>query len=86
MVQIRDEETHMPLSGIKVGEIGAKLGFNTVNNGFLGFDNHRITRDRMLMRNAQVSKVIELEILYICNHSNTISICFKLIFLIFCNN
>ncbi|XP_059058335.1 probable peroxisomal acyl-coenzyme A oxidase 1 [Achroia grisella] len=56
MIQIRDEETHMPLSGIKLGEIGAKLGYNTVNNGFLGFDNHRIPRDRMLMKNAQVSK------------------------------
>ncbi|XP_013149592.1 PREDICTED: probable peroxisomal acyl-coenzyme A oxidase 1 [Papilio polytes] len=56
MVQIRDEETHMPLPGIKLGEIGAKLGFNTVNNGFLGFENHRIPRDRMLMKNAQVSK------------------------------
>ncbi|XP_013176608.1 PREDICTED: probable peroxisomal acyl-coenzyme A oxidase 1 [Papilio xuthus] len=56
MVQIRDEETHMPLPGIKLGEIGAKLGFNTVNNGFLGFENHRIPRDRMLMKNAQVLK------------------------------
>ncbi|XP_039754797.1 probable peroxisomal acyl-coenzyme A oxidase 1 [Pararge aegeria] len=56
MVQIRDEETHMPLPGVKVGEIGPKLGFNTVNNGFLGFDNVRIPRDRMLMKNAQVLK------------------------------
>lgn len=57
MVQIRDEETHVPLPGIKVGEIGAKLGFNTVNNGFLGFEEHRIPRNRMLMKNAQVLKV-----------------------------
>ncbi|XP_068627061.1 acyl-coenzyme A oxidase 1-like [Battus philenor] len=56
LVQIRDEETHMPLPGIKLGEIGAKLGYNTVNNGFLGFENHRIPRDRMLMKNAQVLK------------------------------
>ncbi|XP_046963971.1 probable peroxisomal acyl-coenzyme A oxidase 1 [Vanessa cardui] len=56
MVQIRDEETHMPLPGIKVGEIGPKLGFNTVNNGFLGFDHLRIPRERMLMKNAQVLK------------------------------
>nr|XP_032529066.1 probable peroxisomal acyl-coenzyme A oxidase 1 [Danaus plexippus plexippus] len=56
MVQLRDEETHMPLPGIKVGEIGPKLGFNTVNNGFLGFENVRIPRDRMLMKNAQVLK------------------------------
>ncbi|CAB3239676.1 unnamed protein product [Arctia plantaginis] len=54
MVQLRDEETHLPLPGIKLGEIGAKLGFNTVNNGFLGFEHHRIKRDRMLMKNSQV--------------------------------
>ncbi|XP_075992761.1 acyl-coenzyme A oxidase 1-like [Anticarsia gemmatalis] len=56
MVQLRDEDTHLPLPGIKLGEIGAKLGFNTVNNGFLGFEQHRIKRDRMLMKNAQVLK------------------------------
>ncbi|KAI5632452.1 acyl-CoA oxidase domain-containing protein [Phthorimaea operculella] len=56
MVQVRDEETHIPLRGIKIGEIGAKLGYNTANNGFLGFDNLRIPRDRMLMKNAQVLK------------------------------
>lgn len=57
MVQLRDEETHLPLPGIKLGEIGAKLGFNTVNNGFLGFEHHRIKRDRMLMKNSKVLKV-----------------------------
>lgn len=57
IVQIRDENTHLPLPGIKIGEIGAKLGFNTVNNGFLGFDNVRIPREQMLMKNAQVLKV-----------------------------
>lgn len=57
MVQIRDEETHMPLPGIKVGEIGPKMGFNTANNGFLGFDNYRIPRDAMLMKNSQVLPV-----------------------------
>ncbi|CAH2102902.1 unnamed protein product [Euphydryas editha] len=56
IVQIRDEETHMPLPGIHVGEIGPKLGFNTVNNGFLGFNHVRIPRDSMLMKNAQVLK------------------------------
>lgn len=57
MVQIRDEETHMPLPGIHVGEIGPKLGFNTVNNGFLGFNHVRIPRNWMMMKNAQVLKV-----------------------------
>ncbi|XP_045456830.1 probable peroxisomal acyl-coenzyme A oxidase 1 [Melitaea cinxia] len=54
IVQLRDEETHMPLPGIKVGEIGAKLGMNGTNNGFLGFDQVRIPRDYMLMKNSKV--------------------------------
>lgn len=48
----------MPLEGIKVGEIGPKLGFQTANNGFLGFNHYRIPRRSMLMKNAQVLKVI----------------------------
>lgn len=55
-VQIRDTETHMPLPGIKVGEIGPKLGFQTANNGFLGFEHYRIPRRSMLMKNAQILK------------------------------
>lgn len=57
IIQIRDEDTHMPLPGIKVGDIGLKLGFNTANNGFLGFDNYRIPREAMLMKNSQVLPV-----------------------------
>uniref|UniRef100_A0A1B0CKT2 Acyl-coenzyme A oxidase n=2 Tax=Lutzomyia longipalpis TaxID=7200 RepID=A0A1B0CKT2_LUTLO len=53
-VQIRDENTHMPLRGVKVGDIGAKMGLKSTNNGFLGFTNHRIPRENMLMKNAQV--------------------------------
>ncbi|XP_063833408.1 probable peroxisomal acyl-coenzyme A oxidase 1 [Ostrinia nubilalis] len=56
IVQIRDLETHNPLPGIQVGEIGPKLGFQTANNGFLGFKNFRIPRMNMLMKNAQVLK------------------------------
>lgn len=42
------------MKGITIGEIGNKVGFNTVNNGFLGFDNVRIPLDQMLMKNAKV--------------------------------
>ncbi|KAM3958972.1 acyl-coenzyme A oxidase 1 [Aphomia sociella] len=56
IVQIRDLETHMPLPGIKVGEIGPRMGFNTADNGFLGFIHHRIPRENMVMKNAQVLK------------------------------
>ncbi|XP_065085923.1 probable peroxisomal acyl-coenzyme A oxidase 1 [Ochlerotatus camptorhynchus] len=54
IVQLRDEETHMPMPGITIGEIGNKLGMNGVNNGFLGFKNVRIPRANMLMKNAKL--------------------------------
>ncbi|CAG4983887.1 unnamed protein product [Colias eurytheme] len=54
IVQLRDEDTHEPLPGIKIGDIGAKLGLNAVNNGFLGLDNVRIPRNQMLMKHVQV--------------------------------
>ncbi|XP_049873576.1 probable peroxisomal acyl-coenzyme A oxidase 1 isoform X1 [Pectinophora gossypiella] len=56
IVQIRDLETHMPLPGIKVGDIGPRMGFNTADNGFLGFDNFRVPRENMMMKHAQVLK------------------------------
>ena len=54
IVQLRDEVTHRPLPGIKLGEIGTKLGMNATNNGFLGFENVRIPRESMMMKNSQV--------------------------------
>lgn len=56
IVQLRDEETHEPLAGIKIGEIGTKLGMNATNNGYLGFTNVRIPRNHMLMKNNKVLK------------------------------
>lgn len=53
-MQLREDETHKPRKGITIGEIGNKVGFNTVNNGFLGFDNVRIPLDQMLMKNAKI--------------------------------
>ncbi|EDW00371.1 probable peroxisomal acyl-coenzyme A oxidase 1 [Drosophila grimshawi] len=54
LVRIRDEQTHQPMPGIDVGDIGPKLGANGVNNGFLAFRNVRIPRNQMLMQHAQV--------------------------------
>lgn len=54
VVQLRDEETWMPMPGIKIGEIGPKLGMKSVNNGYLGFEHVRIPRKNMLMRNNKV--------------------------------
>ncbi|XP_037953023.1 probable peroxisomal acyl-coenzyme A oxidase 1 [Teleopsis dalmanni] len=54
LLQVRDEETHMPLPGIDIGDIGKKIGFNGVNNGFLGLKHVRIPRTNMLMKNSKV--------------------------------
>lgn len=56
IVQLRDEETHKPMPGVTIGEIGTKFGFNTVNNGFLGLKDVRIPRKNMLMKNAEVTE------------------------------
>uniref|UniRef100_A0A023FBQ9 Acyl-coenzyme A oxidase n=1 Tax=Triatoma infestans TaxID=30076 RepID=A0A023FBQ9_TRIIF len=56
IVQLRDEETHMPMPGVKIGEIGCKLGMNGTNQGYLGFDHVRIPRENMLMKNSKVLK------------------------------
>ncbi|XP_013101987.2 probable peroxisomal acyl-coenzyme A oxidase 1 [Stomoxys calcitrans] len=54
IVQVRDLETHMPMPGIDIGEIGKKIGMHAVNQGFLGLKNVRIPRDQMLMKNTKV--------------------------------
>ncbi|XP_055606296.1 probable peroxisomal acyl-coenzyme A oxidase 1 [Uranotaenia lowii] len=54
LVPLRDLETHMPLPGIDIGDIGDKIGYKGVNNGYLGFKNIRIPRTNMLMKNAKL--------------------------------
>lgn len=36
VVRIRDAETHAPLPGVAVGDIGGKLAYNAIDNGALG--------------------------------------------------
>ena len=54
IVQLRDTESHSPLEGIEIGDIGPKMGWNSVDNGFLAFDHVFIPRDQMLARYASV--------------------------------
>ncbi|KAK2157610.1 hypothetical protein LSH36_188g07009 [Paralvinella palmiformis] len=56
MVQLRSHETHEPLPGITIGDIGPKFGFDTIDNGFVQFDHFRIPREDMLMKYSQVLK------------------------------
>ena len=43
-IQLRDTETHVPLKGIEVGDIGPKLGYITKDNGFLRFTRYRTNK------------------------------------------
>lgn len=40
----------------RVGDIGPKIGFNTMDNGFCSFDRVRIPRYNMAMRHQQVDR------------------------------
>lgn len=56
LVQIRSLEDHKPLAGVTVGDIGAKFGYNSNDNGFLRLEAVRIPRRQMLMRHAKVTR------------------------------
>ena len=38
LVPIRDADTYMPLKGIRCGDMGPKMGYNSKNNGWCTFD------------------------------------------------
>lgn len=48
LCQIRSRETHRPMPGVFVGDIGPKLGFSTVDNGFLRLNRVRVPRSALL--------------------------------------
>jgi acyl-CoA oxidase len=54
IVQLRSLKDHTPLPGIEIGDIGPKVGFNPIDNGYCAFDHVRIPRENMLMRFAKV--------------------------------
>ncbi|RLN87751.1 hypothetical protein BBJ28_00005445 [Nothophytophthora sp. Chile5] len=56
MVPLRDQETHEPRPGVRIGDMGSKMGLQGVDNGWIQFDHVRIPRANMLRRYAQVSR------------------------------
>eukprot|EP00698_Gefionella_okellyi_P004148 TRINITY_DN13873_c0_g1_i1.p1 TRINITY_DN13873_c0_g1~~TRINITY_DN13873_c0_g1_i1.p1 ORF type:complete len:679 (+),score=159.60 TRINITY_DN13873_c0_g1_i1:50-2038(+) len=55
IVQIRDMETHRPLPGVQVGDIGHKFGYNGNDNGYLLLRNVRCPRHNMMMKFSRVT-------------------------------
>src|SRR5690242_11021087 len=54
MVQLRDEN-HQTLSGIEVGDIGPKMGWGLVDNGYARFNHVRIPRTNLLSKYQHVT-------------------------------
>lgn len=54
LVQLRSLKDHQPLPGIELGDIGPKVGFNAIDNGYAVFHHVRIPRRNMMMRYARV--------------------------------
>jgi acyl-CoA oxidase len=54
VVQIRDMKTHLPLENIHIGDIGPKFGYNTMDNGFLLFNNVKVPHISMLARFSSI--------------------------------
>ena len=56
MVQLRDLETHDAIPGVALGDVGPKIGFNNVDNGYCRFHRVRLPRQNMAMRFAAVTR------------------------------
>ncbi|KAL4102670.1 hypothetical protein PRIC1_006414 [Phytophthora ramorum] len=54
LVQIRSMEDHEPVAGVEVGDIGPKVGFQSIDNGYCAFHKIRVPRENMMMRYAKV--------------------------------
>lgn len=55
VAQIRDMKTNKPLEGVVIGDIGTKLGYAGMDNGYMLFKNFRIHHKALLSKYAGVS-------------------------------
>ena len=56
IVPLRSMTDHKFLPGVKCGDLGPKVGYNNMDNGFASFDNVVIPRRNMAMRFASVDE------------------------------
>jgi acyl-CoA oxidase len=56
LVPLRSMKDHTLLPGVKTGDIGPKIGYNVMDNGFASFDKVIIPRRNMAMRFAHVDE------------------------------
>lgn len=56
LTPIRDKKTHEVFEGCLVGDCGDKLGLQGVDNGWIKFNNYRISKDMLLNRYADITE------------------------------
>eukprot|EP00523_Entomoneis_sp_CCMP467_P010613 CAMPEP_0168738284 /NCGR_PEP_ID=MMETSP0724-20121128/10849_1 /TAXON_ID=265536 /ORGANISM="Amphiprora sp., Strain CCMP467" /LENGTH=710 /DNA_ID=CAMNT_0008785613 /DNA_START=10 /DNA_END=2142 /DNA_ORIENTATION=- len=56
LVPLRSMKDHSFLPGVTTGDIGPKIGYQVMDNGFAAFDNVRVPRRNMAMRFAAVDE------------------------------
>jgi acyl-CoA oxidase len=61
-VPLRDPETWKRFPGVQTGDIGAKIGYTSKDNGWAMFDKVRIPRTNMMMGVTEVTKEGEFSI------------------------
>jgi len=55
-------DSHEPLPGVEVGDIGTKLGYNSIDNGYLLFTHLRVPRNALLSRFSEITKAGDFEL------------------------
>jgi acyl-CoA oxidase len=56
LTPIRDRSDHSPYPGVILGDTGPKVGNESIDNGFIGFNQYRIPREALLNKFSQVSQ------------------------------
>lgn len=56
LVPLRSMEDHKLLPGVETGDIGPKIGYNNMDNGYARFSGVKIPRRNMAMRFAKVDE------------------------------
>ena len=63
MVPLRSRVDHSVYPGIQIGDMGSKLGYTSVDNGWMKFDNYKIPRTALLSRFVSIDKEGAFEVL-----------------------
>lgn len=57
IVQVRDMDTHQPLDGVVVGDIGPKYGYITMDNAYMLFNNFRYAQKTQIWQEVKANPI-----------------------------